>query len=315
MSAVTARALDEAIAWKLCLDSGEAGDHKHKAFSAWLAASPEHAKVWQQLTDLDNHLAPAAAAPARRALLRRPLAPRHDIGLAGTGLGLVFATVLALLAGQRPLGDYLADETTGTGEQRSLVLQDHSQVRLNSRTAMDIDFDESERRLYLHSGEILVETAHGDTRPFVVDTEQGRLHALGTRFLVRREGEATRLVVLQSVVGAMPAEDREEVRIGAGQQVVMHRDNLDAPQSASPDADAWSRGMLIAENQRLGDLLARLGEYHRGYLDVDSRVESLRISGSFPLHDTDQALTALASSLPIRIERHTDWWIRVVPRT
>lgn len=72
--------------------------------------------------------------------------------------------------------------------------------------------------------------------------------------------------------------------------------------------------MLVVENQRLGDLLATLSEYRHGYLGVDSRIADLRISGSFPLHDTDRALAALPPSLPVRIERHTDWWVRVVPQ-
>lgn len=55
-------------------------------------------------------------------------------------------------------------------------------MRLNSRSALDIEFDDNERRLHLRSGEILIQTAKGDTRPFIVETEQGRLRALGTRF-------------------------------------------------------------------------------------------------------------------------------------
>jgi transmembrane sensor len=69
----------------------------------------------------------------------------------------------------------------------------------------------------------------------------------------------------------------------------------------------------VVEDLPLGDLLATLGEYRRGYLGLDPSLESLRISGSFPLNDTDRALAALPPSLPVRIERHTDWWVKVVP--
>lgn len=73
--------------------------------------------------------------------------------------------------------------------------------------------------------------------------------------------------------------------------------------------------MLVVENQRLGDLLDQLGEYRTGYLGVDPSIADLRISGSFPLRDSDLALAALPPSLPVAIERHTDWWVRVVPRS
>jgi len=42
-------------------------------------------------------------------------------------------------------------------------------------------------------------------------------------------------------------------------------------------------------------------------------VADLRISGSFPLNNTDLALAALPPSLPVQIQRHTDWWVRVIP--
>lgn len=71
--------------------------------------------------------------------------------------------------------------------------------------------------------------------------------------------------------------------------------------------------MLVVENQRLDTLLASLSEYRNGYLGVDPSIAGLRISGSFPLHDSDLALAALPPSLPVRIERLSDWWVRVVP--
>ena len=36
MSRVSARALDEAIAWQLCLDSGEATEQERHEFRRWL---------------------------------------------------------------------------------------------------------------------------------------------------------------------------------------------------------------------------------------------------------------------------------------
>lgn len=312
MSRVSARALDEAIAWRLCLDSGEASEQQRGEFRLWLAARPEHAEVWQRLGGIDQKLAAAAPTPARRALLgsgaRRRL---HRLG--GGALALLLAAGLALLAQQRPLGDYLADQMTASGEQRELLLADSSRVRLNSRSALDIDFSDDERLLRLRSGEILVQTAPGDARPFVVATEQGRLRALSTRFLVRRDGDSTLLIVLQSAVAAQPAAGGEERIIQAGEQVLMDGRRLGASRQAPVAADAWSRGMLVADDLRLADLIATLGEYRNGYLGLAPELAELRISGSFPLHDSDKALAALPPSLPVRIERFGPWWTRVVP--
>lgn len=315
MSAVSARALDEAIAWQLSLGSGEAGEREHREFERWLAANAEHRLVWQQLGELEQQLSPAATPLLRRTLQRSDSElRRRRRRLAGTSLSLLLAggLGLGLLDQRRPLDDYLADEWTAAGEQRELQLADHSRVRLNSRSAVDVDYSATQRRLFLRSGEILVETAHGDSRPFFVDTPQGRLQALGTRFLVRREGEATRLIVLQSAVAAQPQVGERQV-VDAGHQRLMQRDGLGADSPAALTADAWSRGMLVADRMPLGELVDRIGEYRHGYLGVDERLAALPISGSFPLHDSELALAALPASLPVRIKRHSDWWLKVVP--
>ncbi|ATH82613.1 amino acid ABC transporter substrate-binding protein [Ectopseudomonas mendocina] len=315
MNRVSARALDEAIAWQLCLDSGEASEQQRQDFARWLAAHPEHGLVWRRLGGIDQQLAAATPAPARRALLQGGQRRRSLRRLGGNALALLLASgiALALLAQQRPLGDYLADYRTAAGEQRDLLLADRSQIRLNSRSALDVAFDDDERRLVLLSGEILIQTAKGDARPFVVETAQGRLRALGTRFLVRRDGDATELIVLQSAVAARPLSGTQERIIQSGEQVRMDSRHLSDSSPAPIGADAWSRGMLVADNLPLQRLIDQLGEYRSGYLGLDPSLAGLRISGSFTLHDSDKALAALPPSLPVRIEQIGPWWTRVVP--
>ncbi|MDR8013962.1 FecR family protein [Ectopseudomonas guguanensis] len=315
MNRVSARALDEAIAWQLCLGSGEASEQQRQDFARWLAAHPEHGLVWRRLGGIDQQLAAATPAPARRALLQGGQRRRSLRRLGGNALALLLASgiALALLAQQRPLGDYLADYRTAAGEQRDLLLADRSQIRLNSRSALDVAFDDDERRLVLLSGEILIQTAKGDARPFVVETAQGRLRALGTRFLVRRDGDATELIVLQSAVAARPLSAAQERVIQSGEQVRMDSRHLGDSSLAPIGADAWSRGMLVADNLPLQRLIDQLGEYRSGYLGLDPSLAGLRISGSFPLHDSDKALAALPPSLPVRIEQIGPWWTRVVP--
>ncbi|MFH7423350.1 FecR domain-containing protein, partial [Pseudomonas syringae pv. tagetis] len=75
--------------------------------------------------------------------------------------------------------------------------------------------------------EILVQTgSHDDPRPFIVETADGRLRALGTRFLVRRESDATLLSVLQSAVAAAARNAPGEQVQREGQQVSLTRNGL-----------------------------------------------------------------------------------------
>lgn len=315
---VPLRILDEAIAWQLRLGSGEAQAEDEAAFAHWHAAHSEHARAWQQLGMLDHSLAAAAAPAARGALLRAPGESRRKLRrMAGTGLSLLFAGVLALTAGNRylPLRYALADAVTGTGEIREMRLPDDTLVKLDSRTALDIRFDAGERRIVLLSGEIMVQTAHGDSRPFIVETRDGRLRALGTRFLVERQDQGTLLSVLQSAVAARPGRGAQETVIPQGRHVLVKADGLGPLEANSATSDAWTHGMLVADNLRLADLVEQLGHYRSGYLGIDPALADLRISGSFSLSDTNLALDSLPPTLPVRIERHGGWWARVVPRS
>ncbi|WP_223526525.1 FecR domain-containing protein [Pseudomonas sp. BF-B-26] len=312
---VSAQVLDAAIAWQLSLDSGNPVEREE--FAKWHAAHEEHARAWRQLGMLDQRFS-VASGPARTALLQSRESIRRRVRKLGSGVASIVAVIgLALFAGDRylPIDYWLADQRTATGEQRTLRLTDGTLINLNTHSAVDVRFDEKQRLIILQEGEILVETGHGDARPFIVETREGSMRALGTRFLVKREEEGTRLSVLKSAVAANPGASAEEQILREGQQVLMRSNGLGPIVALTLGADAWTRGMLVVDNTRLEDLVHELGRYRRGYLGVAPEIADLRITGSFPLHDTDLALSALLPTLPVQIEQHTPWWVTVAAKT
>ncbi|MDD2050318.1 FecR domain-containing protein [Pseudomonas putida] len=312
---VSTRVLDAAIAWQLCLDSGSGSADERAEFARWHAANEEHARAWMQLGMLDQRFS-AAAGPARQALLQSRASLRQRVRKIGSGVASLVLVVglLSWVSAYQSAGYWLADQRTGTGEQRSLRLTDGTLISLNTHSAVDIRFDEKERLIVLHEGEVSIETGHKDDRPFVVATEDGRMRALGTRFLVKVEDQGTRLSVLQSAVAARPQDSGDEQILHEGQQVLMSHDRLGQIAGLNVGADAWTRGMLVVDNVPLSELIDELGRYRSGYLGVAPEVANLRITGSFPLNDTNLALTSLLPTLPVKIEQHTPWWVTVVAR-
>ncbi|MFQ6573665.1 FecR domain-containing protein [Pseudomonas sp. UM16] len=312
---VNSRVLDAAIAWQLCLDSGSGSAHERAEFDRWHAASEEHARAWMQLGMLDQRFS-AAAGPARQALLQSRAGLRQRVRKLGGSVASLTLVVglLGWASAYQSVGYWLADQRTATGEQRSLRLTDGTLISLDTHSAVDIRFDGEERLIVLHEGEISIETGHKDDRPFVVATEDGRMRALGTRFLVKLEDQGTRLSVLQSAVAAKPQDSGDEQILHEGQQVLMSQDQLGQIEGLRSGADAWTRGMLVVDNVRLADLVEELSRYRTGYLGVAPEVANLRITGSFPLNDSDLALTSLLPTLPVQIEQHTPWWVTVVAR-
>jgi transmembrane sensor len=312
---VSAKVLDAAIAWQLSLDSGSPVEREE--FAKWHAAHEEHARAWRQLGMLDQRFG-VASGPARTALLQSREGIRRRVRKLGSGLASIVAVLgLALFAGERylPIDYWLADQRTATGEQRTIRLDDGTLINLNTHSAVSVRFDDKQRRVILQEGEILIETGHGDARPFIVETREGRMRALGTRFLVKREEQGTRLSVLQSAVAAHPQSSPEEQILREGQQMLIRSDGLGPIVALNLGADAWTRGMLVVDNARLEDLVREIGRYRPGLLGVAPEVADLRITGSFPLQNTDLALSALLPTLPVQIEHRTQWWVTVAAKT
>ncbi|WP_300724931.1 FecR domain-containing protein [Pseudomonas sp.] len=313
---VSAQVLDAAIAWQLCLDCGNGSAVEQAEFAKWYAASDEHARAWLQLGMLDQRFS-NTSVPARNALRKA----RHGAGrpLRKMGGGLASVALLcglAVFAGKQygPMDYWMADQRTATGEQRELRLADGTVLNLNTHSAVDVRFDDTTRRIILQAGEILVQTGHGDPRPFIVQTRDGSLRALGTRFLVKREDDGTRLSVLQSRVAAHPQGSADETVFNEGQQVLMYRGSLGQSVAVNASADAWTRGMLVLDNVRLADMISELNRYQRGHLGVAPEVADLRITGSFPLNNVERALNALLPTLPVQIQQRTPWWVTVGPK-
>jgi len=233
-------------------------------------------------------------------------------------LGLLAALLLGLVAVDRfePLATLSADYRTGTGERLTVVLPDRSVLHLDTRSAVDLAFDGSRRAIVLRAGEIAIETAHGDAaeqRPFVVLTPEGRLRALGTRFVVRIDERRARVSVQQGAVALHPGDGPVEAVVQAGQSRWLAESGSTPAASRGFDEDGWVDGVIAGRNIRMADLLAELGRYRHGVVLCDPAVAELRVSGVFHVRDSDRALQFLAQTQPISVRLRTRYWVSVGP--
>ena len=311
---IDTRVADQAAAWLTLLMSGEARHEDSRRWEAWRAAHPDHERAWQHIEAVTQHLKTLEPGVARQVLWVPPRKSRRrrtalGLLLGGTGIGAAaWATI-----GPEIWSRQLADQRTGTGEQRALKLADGSQITLNTASALSVRFDADHRLLRLVAGEIFVATAatvgRPDPRPFIVETAQGSIRALGTRFSVRLEEDRTRVAVQESAVLVTPSAGAAPRIVQAGEAALFSRTVVVA--SSGPVDFAWVRGQIVAEDRTLGDFLAELGRYRAGVLRWDESVASLRLSGVFPLQDTDRILITLPTVLPIRVIRRTRYWVSI----
>nr|WP_315251625.1 FecR domain-containing protein [uncultured Duganella sp.] len=313
--------MQRAAEWFALLRSGDATEKDRAALRDWLDQAGDHRQAWAYAESISQRFATMQGADNRQAAA----GALTQIHSARAGRRRLLGSI-AVLAGGGWLGwaswrdggwsetalAWSAGHRTATGEMRDLTLADGTRVWLNTATALNTDYQPAMRRVQLVSGEMLIDTGH-DARPFFAETRHGRLQALGTRFTVRLEGDTTLLAVYQGKVAVTTRSGASRV-VEAGKQLYFSADSIQPVMTADPAREAWTRGVLLAADIPLQDLVAELRRYHRGHLGVAPEVAQLRVLGGYPLHDPQRALAMLEGVLPIKVQRTLLWWISIEPK-
>ena len=302
---MTPTILRQAAEWLVRLDH-QPDAASQQAFHAWLAADPQHPLA---VARLPGHLSPLKQAPARAALRRARQQPKAIKGLA---LGLLIG-LLALPVYQYSQRGYLfADLSTASGQWQQQRLDDGSALQLDGGSAVDLHFDANQRRVRLLQGELLVDVAKDARRPFYVDTPQGSIRALGTRFIVERSGDATVVRMLES--STRIDSGTQQLTLNPGQRVRLEASGpgrVEAFDARAHEA-AWDTHQLLASDEPLADVLERLGRHRSGLLLFDRQaLHGLRVTVMLPFDDPARALRLLQRTLPIEISSYTPWVTRV----
>ncbi|MBH3431183.1 FecR domain-containing protein [Pseudomonas alkylphenolica] len=312
---------EQAIDWMVRLSAGNPGEKLQHEFNQWLISDPAHAHAWNRLQErlggacrtvraLDRRV-PGQAGEARQLLLQGNRSRRDllrsfaAVGLLGGGLWL---------GARSQLGEtLLADLRTAKGERRHFTLADGSRLSLNANSAVDLQFDAQQRLLILHQGELVIQVAPDAQRPLRVRTAEGEVRALGTRFLVSQQAEATRVVVLEHAVRARLYNGAEQ-DIQEGQAALLYAQRIETLGNGELHRADWLSGRLNVLDDSLEAVVDALRPYYRGFARVDPAVRALRVQGVFPLDEPQRAFAALAETLPVRVDHYSPWLTMIGPK-
>lgn len=308
---------------QLSADDDHEREQARVGFEAWKRADPRHAAAAAGMERFIEQARALQGSPATRAALHAALdaptarAPKAGrLRRAAVPLALFLAIAIPAAAALRafPPTEMLADLRTPTGEQRTQRLADGSRLQLGSGSAVNVDLAEDQRRIQLLSGEVLVDVARDPARPFVVDTAHGRIRALGTRFILRREADSTLLTMLESTT-AVRAGNGAELRVSTGGQARLSAHGVErlADIQAGMVEDAFVHRRLLVQGRPLSEVLDELSRHRGGVIRYEREaIAALRVSAVLPLDDTDRALQLLVNSFPqLRLRTLTPWVVLV----
>lgn len=283
----------EASAWLARLH-GPRGADARGPLQDWLKADPAHQEAFERATGVWDLLPGAVAQDEAPQRSRRfvPMAIAASLAL------VIGAGTMTVLLDQPLILD------TQVGEQRTAALDDGSRVSLNTDSHVTVKFARDEREVSLDRGEAMFDVAHDASRPFIVMAGDERIRALGTSFIVRRDGERVRVTLLSGRV--------EVSRTGKRLAVLAPGERLSATPGAVPVLDtplldsitAWRRNELRFRDTPLSEAVAEVNRYGKRRVIVnDARLASLPISGVFATDNPAEFAAAVAQLHGLHVQR------------
>lgn len=276
---------------------------------AWLDEDPRHARAYDEFQRLWERAGGLADDPELQALKAADLAamrgkrrfrPQRLLAVAATLVMLVGAGYLTIRF--QPQSEPVS-YATALGERRTEIMPDGTEVVLNTNSALLVRYSKGWRAIELTQGEAQFEVAHDAARPFVVSIGQDSVTALGTRFQVRRESDATIVTLLEGSVEVARADERYVLQ--PNERAVLSERKGIAIASIDPEfATGWLDGWLRFRGASLADVIAEANRYSDQKLRLgDPRLADVELSGNFHVGDNASIADAASLILPVRVEQ------------
>lgn len=293
----------EAVAWVIRLQNSRVTQEERRAFEAWQAQSPRHILIYRTVSRVWDSPELTAAASAVAGAGPSRLKSKPTFSLRWPVLAAACLVFVVLLADHFDISiRWQADYQTGVGERRTVELPDRSIAILNTQTALAFSYDATVRRIRLLKGEVFLNVRHDAERPFLVESADTTVRAVGTAFVVRTDSGGDRITVLE---GAVEVESKGKpdapVAVTAGSQIQAEPQHLGRPKAIDVvTASSWMRGRLVVQNVPFAQVLKELERYHAGrILLLNRQVGHINVTGTYDVDDPAGALALLLQTVPL----------------
>jgi transmembrane sensor len=319
------KSITEAMEWLVLTWSGEEQLEKqklHQQISHWCNIDKTHEQAWQYISNLNSLLLSVPGDLAANSLRAADKANSRRQLLQAFSILVVSITVGPTLYRSNAVQSQLADLITSLGEINTHNLADNTELTLNTNTAINVDYNTTNRQVTLISGEFMVKTANDHlathsqaARPFLVFTQEGEISPIGTQFNVRRTDEYS-LVAVQSGKVMLTNKTGNTLLIKAGEAAKFTVNSIEKlSQHYAQHAHDWVIGKLVVEQMRVADFITELQRYRRGIIRTEPAVDNMRISGTFNIKNPEHVLTVFEQTMPVKLAFISKYWLTIQAKT
>jgi len=215
---------------------------------------------------------------------------------------LIIVAAVGLLAYQMQQGHERF--ATPVGGLASVPMLDGSKITLNTDSQIRVALTQRERRIELKRGEAFFEVAKDRERPFVVSVDGRKVVAVGTKFSVRRAGDALEVTVTEGVVKL------DDTVLTVGMIALAREDGVLVQRKTLAEAElhlSWRRGVLMLRELPLSEAVAEFNRYNiRKLVVTDPAVGALKVEGNFRPTNVLAFVRLLESGFPIHASMEAD---------
>ena len=329
----------DAAEWLVRLDGHSSPDH-WEAFEKWTESDKRHHAAFVRLRTAWTHfdrlkqLRPADGRVDCNALDDVSTTGSHTVvtilppeGVRGPQymdrrrwLSYVGATAAAT-AGVGMLGWLSAEHRrwtyfeTDVGGNRRALLEDRSQVVLNTDSRLRVRLANSRRDSELIRGEALFTISPDKLRPFYVKAAHTLICAMGTSFSVRiHENRSVEILVAQGRVAigtadpgaaaGTPVLANSAPQAATDESVVMGPDSLIIRRQAAGYVSrklAWTAGNISFDGETLTEAVQEFNRYNRRHIAIaDPAIAQMKVGGSFEANDPESFAATLEKHFGVR---------------
>jgi len=335
-----------AAAYVLREQSGQNRIEDQQRLTEWVEANPEHLKAYEAARRICAVVAQNAAHPDIMAMRSAALsaqppqrASHHRLiaaGLAASAVGLGYLMLVqpqnparmpahvamapAAPAKETTISPNRAIYRTQTGERSSVALADGSAILLDTDSAVEVAYTDTERGVRLVRGQALFKVAKHQPLPFRVHAGSRIITAVGTEFDVRLCGSpdtpTVRVALLEGAVNVTNANriSLETASMVAGEVL---QAAPSAPMRVRPGdpelLTSWRTGVLVFNDRRLGEAVEEMNRYTTHPIVLaDESSRDLRVSGVFNTSDPEHFAETIAETFSLRLNRHQDGVVKLI---
>ncbi len=183
------------------------------------------------------------------------------------------------------------------GKRSSLELSDGTKITLNSGSSLEFPsvFTTNSRKVKLR-GEMYIEVAHDEKKPFYVETSDFEISVLGTTFNVSAYESQPQSVVLVEGSVNLKSKDNHEIKLLPSQMAVYNggfeKRNVDLDQYIS-----WKKGYVLLNNVPISKVLNYIERYYNLSFNYDENINLMNETCKGKLYlseNVDNVLNAIA---------------------